>query len=105
MLGTYLSECPCGCGAKAALFRYTDGLNSLSVFQTIHLVGQCGSGTAATMVVKEGHCAIIRSGRDTMAVMQKHGVHVIAIGNLPAQILGGVANGVDASTAKAPAAG
>ena len=94
LMGTYLTECPRGCGAKAALSRYTDGLSSISVFQTRHHGAKCDLDGPSALPIKAGQCLVIRSGRETMAVVQKMGTHVIAVGALPANILSGVADTV-----------
>jgi len=101
LVGTYLAECPRGCGAKAALCRYTDGLSSVSVFQTRHHGTGCDLDGPSAVSVKAGRCLVIRSGRETMAVVQKSGLHVIAVGDLPANVLSAIADTVPVAEASA----
>jgi negative regulator of sigma E activity len=94
LVGTYLTELDDVSHTNAALFRYTDGLSSISVFQTRHKPAEADRGA-------EGLCRVTRSGHETMAVIDRAGVRVIAVGSLPASVLSAVAAAVPSSREQA----
>ena len=78
--GYRLYQCPCGCGHKSAYIRYTNGLESISVFET-----KANSGC-----MKEGKCDAHGGKclvRDQLALTTKDGVSYVVLGNLKAQDL------------------
>lgn len=78
--GYRLYECPCGCGHKSAYIRYTNGLESISVFET----------RADAHCLKEGKCDAHKGKclvRDQLALTTKDGVSFVVLGNLKAQDL------------------
>ena len=53
--GSYLFNCPCGCNHRSAQLTYTDGLNTISVFQT-----PAGVTCSSTACRQSGHDCIIQ---------------------------------------------
>lgn len=75
-----LYDCPCQCGHKSAYIRYTNGMDSISVFET-------PSGTGCMKMpackVPSGKCCI----KDQTAVMTSGGKSFVVIGDVPSQEL------------------
>lgn len=80
--GYRLYDCPCGCGHKSAYIRYTNGLSSISVFET-----KKDSGCK-----KEGSCKAY--GSCEMAMVSTDGKSFIVIGDLSPKELSEVANSI-----------
>ncbi len=70
-----LFSCPCQCGHKSAYIRYTNGMDSISVFET----------PAGTGCMKTGRCGMHGGGcsvHDQTAMMTADGKSFIVIGNV-----------------------
>ena len=73
--GYRLYDCPCGCGHKSAYIRYTNGLESISIFET-----RADSGC-----LKEGKCGAHVGKRfvcDNLALTSKNGISFVVIADL-----------------------
>lgn len=76
--GTYLYKCQCDCGHYALLTTYTDGLNTISVFQSPSSAS-CNSGTCKT----GGHdCVVQKSEIAKLGQTEKNGKTIVVVADL-----------------------
>lgn len=78
--GYRLYDCPCGCGHESAYIRYTNGLESISVFETRADSGCMKSGKCDARM---GKCLV----RNQLALTTKDGVTFVVLGDLKARTL------------------
>jgi negative regulator of sigma E activity len=67
LLGSYVDQCQCGSGEPTARTQYTDGLNTISLFQCGHPCAH--GGTCWTSGAPEGVAARLARGADNFMVV------------------------------------
>jgi outer membrane lipoprotein-sorting protein len=77
--GYRVYNCPCGCGHKAAYTRFTNGLNSISVFEYRDCT-ECGCCKG----MSESHesCCVNENDQGKEAIVTVHGRTIIVIGDI-----------------------
>jgi hypothetical protein len=79
--GYRLYNCPCGCGHKSAYIRYTNGLDSISVFETLGSSG-CARDDKCRTRGHEDTCVVEDSARGRVATLSSGGKLFTVIGDL-----------------------
>ena len=80
-----LYDCPCGCGHKSAYIRYTNGMDSISVFET---AAGTGCMKMSGCIMPGGQCGV----KNQTAMMTTGGRTFIVIGDVPSQELKRITN-------------
>lgn len=91
--GMNVYSCACGCGHKAAHLRYTDGLNSISVFETpAHPA--CGSAACSVHCPTTGRCQV-RDARQARVATASSGTRsIVVVADLPEEEIARVAKSI-----------
>lgn len=82
--GTYLYECPCGCGMESAAIHYTDGLRSITLFATPDEKAGCRDGACGHSCAEGDECVIKSIGAGTLGARKIGGWHIVAVGEASA---------------------
>jgi len=88
--GLYLSRCPYGCGMVSAQMRYSDGLRSFSVFETVPCDCACVSRKVCAQdadLDEQTSCFVAEYGTGTMVSDTMGDVLVAVVGELPREDL------------------
>ncbi|MDO8684951.1 MAG: sigma-E factor regulatory protein RseB domain-containing protein [Armatimonadota bacterium] len=80
--GYTLFKCSCKCGHESAHIIYTNGLNTLSVFETKSLL-HCGAKVCDPSMRQSMDCRVNSNEQGQTAVITKGKKTVLVIGNLP----------------------
>ncbi len=74
-------NCVCGCGNKAIHLRYTDGLNSISIYETPGS-SQYGSNTCKIHCATKGRCVVADARQAQVATISIGKITVIVVADL-----------------------
>jgi len=73
--------CPCGCGHESAHILYTNGVDTISVFETNKLE-HCGPAKSCDLKAEPGGCMMNRSERGSLAVVTRKDKAVVVVGSI-----------------------
>jgi hypothetical protein len=77
-----LYRCPYGCCPNSALVRYTDGLNSISIFEMGGDMSCMKSGSCCSSSSKGGSCVVQDGDKAGTVVISRNGIEFTIIADL-----------------------
>jgi negative regulator of sigma E activity len=80
--GATIHKCECECGHNAAHLRYTDGMNSLSVFET-QIQPACNGPTCKVHCPAAGACEVSNAEQAQVATASSGGKAIVVVADLP----------------------
>ena len=88
-----LYSCECECGHKAAHLRYTDGLNSISIYETPSHTS-CSKHICSIHCAPNGRCEVRDARQARVATTSSGGRSVVVVGDLPEEEIAKVAKSI-----------
>lgn len=84
--GIRLCKCGCGCGFESLMVRYTDGLQSISVYQD-QVGKECKRCGGFGDPPSDGGCRVMRAGNDLVALRKVGNRRIAVVGDMrPAEM-------------------
>ncbi|HOP80763.1 MAG TPA: sigma-E factor regulatory protein RseB domain-containing protein [Armatimonadota bacterium] len=91
--GISVHSCECSCSHKAAHIRYTNGINSISIFETPDS-HTCGALDCGSLCPKDGGCEIRNACQARVALASSGGKNVIVVTDMPEQEIARITNSI-----------